>query len=178
MRLVVGRIVRPHGVRGEVVVEPRTDRPDLRFVADRAVLTSSDDHLVIRSVRPHGQRLIVRFHRVADRDTAERLRGVTLVVDSADPRAPDLIAADPGDTEVFLDARLVGLEARQPDGTRIGQVVGVEHGPLQDILVLQRDSGRHARVPFVAAIVPEVNLSDGWLEVDPPEGLLDLDVAP
>ncbi len=171
MRLVVGRIVRPHGVRGEVVVDPHTDRPDLRFVADRALLTDTDDRLVVRTARPHADRLLVRFDRVEDRAAAEALRGVSLLVDLPD-------SGEPSDSDAFLDAHLVGLEARQPDGARIGQVVAVEHRPMQDVLVLRRDSGRQARVPFVAAIVPQVDVPGGWLEVDAPIGLLDLDVEP
>lgn len=171
MRVIVGRVVRAHGIRGEVVIEPRTDRPQERFVPGAVLRTSAGATLTLRSVRPHGERLLVRVRGVSDRAEAERLRGTTLEAD-LDP------ADGCGDAEVYPDAVLVGLRAVEMSGAEVGQVVGVEHLPAQDLLVIRHANGTQSLVPFVAAIVPEVCLDTGCLRIDPPDGLLDLSQAP
>lgn len=166
MRLVVGRIVRPHGVRGEVVVEPRTDRVDERFAPGQVLHAGRPATLTIRGARPHGGRLLVRFNGIVDRAAAESLRGVNLSVDDSG------VSEDP---DVFPDAALIGLDVRDSGGASIGTVSGVEHRPMQDLLVVDVGSAAPALVPFVAAIVPTVDIPGGWLQVDAPDGLLDAD---
>jgi 16S rRNA processing protein RimM len=174
--LVVGRVVRPHGVRGEVVVEIRTDSPDERFAPGTVLGTDPAEVGPLRIVevrRHYGRteggrgRLLVHFDGYADRTGAETLRGVYLTVDSES--LPPL--ADPDE---FHDHQLVGLTAVGPDGAELGQVVRVEHAPASDLLVLARPGGREALVPFVKAIVPEVDVAAGRVVLTPPEGLLDL----
>jgi 16S rRNA processing protein RimM len=174
--LVVGRVVRPHGVRGEVVVEVHTDSPDERFVPGAVVGTEPAEAGPLRITevrRHHGRtgggraRLLVHFDGYADRDGAETLRGVYLTVDSES--LPPL-----EDPDEFHDHQLVGLTAVSPDGAVLGHVVRVEHAPASDLLVLARPGGREALVPFVKAIVPEVDLAAGRVVLTPPEGLLDL----
>jgi 16S rRNA processing protein RimM len=173
MLLVVGVVVRPHGVRGEVLVDVRTDDPGERFTPGSVLVTDPADTgpLTIESVRPHTtggrQRLIVGFDGVFDRDTADALRGVALQVDS-----PDL----GGDHEAdeYHDLELVGLVAVDESGERLGDVVRVEHAPASDLLVLRRPDGRECLVPFVRAIVPEVDLDSGRVVLTPPNGLLEL----
>ncbi len=169
MRLVIGQIVRPHGIRGEVVVEVTTDDPAARFVAGAELVTdpAAAGPLAIEAVRPHQGRLIVAFDGVPDRDGAEALRGVKLCVDSAD-------LAPPADPDEFHDFQLVGLAAVAASGEAVGEVVGVEHGPAADLLVVRLGDGRRALVPFVKAIVPAVDLAAGRVVLDPPPGLLDL----
>jgi 16S rRNA processing protein RimM len=167
--LVVGQIARPHGIRGEVVVEVTTDEPGTRFAVGSAMVTdpAAVGPLTIEAVRPHQGRLIVAFAGVLDRDGAEALRGVKLCVDSADVPAP----ADPDE---YHDFQLVGLRAVSSSGEALGEVVAVEHGPAADLLVLRRASGGRVLVPFVKAIVPLVDLAAGQVVLSPPEGLLDL----
>lgn len=173
MLLVVGVVVRPHGVRGEVLVDPRTDEPGERFAPGSVLVTDPADAgpLTIESVRPHTTggrlRLIVGFEDVLDRDAADGLRGVALQVDS-----PDL----GGDREAdeYHDQELVGLVAEDESGERLGDVVRVEHAPASDLLVLRRPDGRECLVPFVRAIVPEVDLPAGRVVLTPPGGLLEL----
>jgi len=179
--LVVGEIVRPHGVRGEVVVHVRTDEPEERFAPGSVLLTDPGaaasttpngawqppPSLTVEAVRPHLGRLIVTFAGIHDRDLAEALRRVELCVDSADLPATD-------DPDEFHDFQLVGLAAVDGDGAAIGEVVRVDHAPAADMLVLRRPDGRTALVPFVAAMVPEVDLEGGRVVITPPEGLLDL----
>ncbi|HEX6870653.1 MAG TPA: ribosome maturation factor RimM, partial [Micromonosporaceae bacterium] len=123
--------------------------------------------LTVAQVRPHQGRLLVTFDQVDSRDLAERMRGVLLCVDSAEVPAP----ADPDE---FLDHQLIGLRAVTPAGEPIGEVVKVDHAPAHDLLVLRRTDGGTALVPFVKAIVPEVDLAGGQVVITAPDGLLDL----
>jgi len=169
MLLVVGQILRPHGVRGEVLVDVRTDEPEQRYAAGSVLQTdpAAAGPLTVDQVRPHLGRLLVTFEGVADRDLAETLRGVLLCVDSA--QVPDL--ADPDE---FHDHQLVGLRAEAPAGEVLGEVVRIEHAPASDLLSLRLPDGRSALVPFVKAFVPEVDVAGGRIVLTPPDGLFDL----
>jgi 16S rRNA processing protein RimM len=169
MQLVVGRIIRPHGLRGEVVVDVRTDEPDRRYVVGTVLATdpTTAGPLTIEAIRPHQGRLLVTFGGVPDRDTAEDLRGVLLCVDSDSVVAPE-------DPDEFHDQQLIGLRAESPAGEPIGEVVAIEHAPASDLLVVRRTDGRNALVPFVHAIVPEVDVAGGRVVLTPPDGLFDL----
>ncbi|WP_131738015.1 ribosome maturation factor RimM [Actinomadura roseirufa] len=164
--LVVGRIGRPHGVRGEITLDVRTDEPETRFAAGTEIATdpAAAGPLTIERARWHSGRLLVRFAGIDDRDAAEELRGVWLVV------APDDItpSADPDD---FHDQELIGLAVVTTDGADVGRVAEVRHHG-QDLLVV-RGTGGDTLVPFVAALVPEVDVPGGRLVIDPPPGLLD-----
>jgi 16S rRNA processing protein RimM len=167
MQLAVGRIGRAHGVRGEVSVEIRTDDPGARFGAGISLVTDPESAgpLTIDAVRTHSGRLLVRFAGIDDRDAAETLRGVLLLVDSADIPPTD-------DPEEFHDHELIGLAAVTADGAELGEIVDVEHHG-QDLLVLRRTTGDNALVPFVGAIVTDVDVPAGRVVLDPPPGLLD-----
>lgn len=180
MLLIIGQIVRPHGIHGEVVVDVRTDEPERRFgvgvrftrgVAGRDGEVRADPAasapLVIEQMRAHQGRLLIFFEGVPDRNAADELRGVLLCVDSAQ-------IAPPEDPDEFHDYQLVGLRAETPDGEKLGDVVRVEHAPASDLLVLRLPEGRTGLVPFVRAIVPEVDLPGGRVVVTPPEGLFDV----
>ena len=167
MQLVIGQIVRPHGIRGEVVVEVTTDDPAARFAAGSKLATGTGGVLRIEAVRPHQGRLIIAFEGVLDRTSAEELRGVRLCVDSED-------LTEPEDPDEFHDFQLVGLSVVDADGNRLGEVVRVEHGPAADLLVVRLTEGRDALVPFVRAIVPTVDVAAGRVVLTPPPGLFDL----
>ncbi|GII80540.1 ribosome maturation factor RimM [Sphaerisporangium rufum] len=166
MQLAVGRIGRPHGIRGEVTVEVRTDDPQARFAPGNVIATDPPQAgpLVVESGRWHKSVLLLRFAGVASRDQAEALRGTVLVVDSAD--VPP--SADPDE---FHDHELIGLTMVTGEGETVGEVVDVLHHG-QDLLVVRRPAGE-AYVPFVKALVPEVDLAAGRLVVTAPPGLLD-----
>ncbi|MFF0310293.1 ribosome maturation factor RimM [Streptosporangium sp. NPDC004379] len=170
MQLVVGRIGRPHGLRGEVSVEVRTDDPESRFAPGSALSTdpASAGPLVVESRRWHSGILLVRFLGVADRDRAEELRGTMLVIDSEEIPPSE-------DPDEFHDHQLIGLAVVTPNRERVGEVTDVLHHG-QDLLVVRRDFG-DVYVPFVKALVPVVDLDEGILVVDAPEGLLDPDAA-
>lgn len=180
MELVVGKIGRAHGLSGEVGVEVRTDRPDLRF-APGAVLTArpvARGPLTVAAIRWHSGRLLVRFDGCADRTAAESLRGIELIVQVAEAGAADTTgAADDApadDDDAFYDHQLVGLRAVDADGVELGSIREVQHLPAHDLLVLTRRGAADALVPFVAEIVPDVDLAAGTVTVLDPGGLLDL----
>ncbi len=171
MELTVGRVVKAHGIGGEVVVEIRTDDPAARFAPGNALRAknsrSGDERtVVVDQVREHGGRLLVRLAGVNDRDAADALRGSLFVVDSE-----DLPPIDEADT--YYDHQLEGLAVRTTAGLDVGVVAEVLHTAAGELLAVRRDSGE-VLVPFVSAIVTSVSLGDGLIEIDPPEGLLDL----
>lgn len=172
MRVTVGRIGRAHGVRGAVVVGVRTDEPELRFAKGARLDTdpSGVGPLVVAATRWHSGELLVRFEGVDDRGAAEGLRGAWLLVDTATIAAPD-------DPDEFNDTDLVGLSVRTLDGTEVGTVDDVLH-PAQDVLLVKTPDAREIMIPFVKAIVPEIDVRAGVLVIDPPAGLLDLETAP
>lgn len=165
--LVVGRIARPHGVRGEVGIDVRTDEPETRFAPGTRIATAppANGPLTVERARWHSGRLLVRFAGIDDRDAAEELRGTWLVVDPGD--IPP--SADPDE---FHDQELIGLAVVTADGADVGRVADVLHHG-QDVLVVRGSAGE-TLVPFVAALVPEVDVPGGRLVIDPPPGLLDL----
>ncbi|MEZ0076816.1 ribosome maturation factor RimM [Planotetraspora sp. GP83] len=171
MQLVVGRIGRPHGVRGEVTVEVRTDDPELRFAPGTALATDPANvgPLTIERARWHSGILLLTLAGVHDRDAAEELRGTMLVVDSAEIPPSD-------DPDEFHDHQLIGLAVVTTEGEKVGEVSDVLHHG-QDLLVVSRSSRDDVYVPFVKALVPEIDLGKGVLVVDAPPGLLDLDRA-
>jgi 16S rRNA processing protein RimM len=171
MQVTVGRIGRPHGVRGYVVVGVRTDEPELRFAPGTRLDTDPADlgPLTVAAVRSHSGELLVRFEGVKDRDAAGELRGTWLIVDSSMITPSD-------DPDEFHDHELIGLTVRTADGTEIGVVEDVLHHG-QDILAVRAGS-REILVPFVKAIVTDVDVANGTLVIDPPPGLIDLQETP
>ena len=192
MQLVVGRITRPHGVRGEVSVEVHTDEPERRFAVGSVLATdpAGAGPLAVASVRWHTGRLLVEFAGITDRDQAEGLRGIWLTLDSAQAGSSD-------DPDEFHDHELIGLTVVTVSGEPVGRVTDVHHFG-QDLLVIEADrptepASAHSGdrrvpggrppgpapllVPFVAAIVPEVDVAAGRLVIDPPPGLLELGAA-
>lgn len=177
MELVVGRVVKAHGITGEVVVEVRTDDPGTRF-APGSVLRAKpsvrkspggqDRDYVVEAARDHGGRLLVRLVGVADRGAADALRGSLFVVDSS-----ELLPIE--DPDEFYDHQLEGLRVTTVGGQQIGSVAEVLHTAAGELLAVRRDGGAEVLVPFVSAIVTSVSLDDRTIEIDPPDGLLDLE---
>ncbi len=173
MELVVGRVAKAHGIAGELVVDVRTDDPDERFApGNRLWLRPSrgegGQDVVIESARPHGGRLLIRLPGISDRNGADALRGHLFVVDSAELPPID-------DPDEFYDHQLEGLTVRTVDGERVGSVTEVLHTTGGELLSVRSAEGREVLVPFVSAIVTSVSLADRVVEIDPPQGLLDLD---
>lgn len=165
MDVVIGRIVRAHGIRGEVSVDLRTDEPAVRF-GDGVTLgtdPASVGPLTVESTRPHSGRLLVQFAQIPDRSAAEGLRGVLLTV-PADQSGDDPDAYYPHD--------LVGLRVVTEAGREVGEVAEVIPSPAHDLLLVRRDDGGDALVPFVVALVPDVDLPAHRITVVDRPGLL------
>jgi 16S rRNA processing protein RimM len=168
VQLVVGRIGRAHGIKGEVSVEVRTDEPELRLAPGAVLATDppAAGPLAIATGRVHSGRLMLRFEGVADRNGAEALRG-TLLIAEVDPEQT------PEDPEEFYDHQLIDLDVVTVDGREIGRITEISHLPYQDLLVVARTGGGEVLVPFVTEIVPEIDLDQQRAVIDPPPGLLD-----
>lgn len=169
MQLVVARVGRPHGVRGEVSVEVRTDAPDQRLVPGSVLVTDpvGAGPLTIETSRHHNGRVLLTFEEVPDRTAAEDLRGVLLLAD----------VADDDEEDAWHTHELVGLQVVTVGGDDVGRVADVRTMPAQDLLVVTLASGEERLVPFVAALVPEVDVAGGRVVIDPPGGLLDDDTG-
>jgi 16S rRNA processing protein RimM len=172
LELTVGRVVKAHGVTGEIVVEIRTDDPEVRFARGAVLRAKASDHrerkCIVAAVRPHGSRLLLRLAGVADRDAADALRGSLFVIDS-----DDLPPIDEPDT--YYDHQLEGLLVRTTDGRDIGTVAEVLHTAAGELLAVNRADAGELLVPFVSAIVTSVSLDSRIVEIDPPDGLLELE---
>jgi 16S rRNA processing protein RimM len=172
VELVVGRVAKSHGVRGELVVEVRTDEPEARFapgVKLRGRLARSKEvrDFTVESAREHSGRLLVHIAGISDRTAADALRGTLFVIDSEDLPPSE-------DPDEYYDHELEGLTVQLADGTVVGKVTEVLHSAAGELLsVRAADDGREILIPFVNAIVPTVSLADGLVVIDPPEGLLD-----
>ncbi|MFE7294601.1 ribosome maturation factor RimM [Streptomyces sp. NPDC057579] len=168
MQLVVARIGRAHGIKGEVTVEVRTDEPELRLAPGAVLATdpSSVGPLTIATGRVHSGRLLLRFEGVADRTAAEALRN-TLLIAEVDPEEL------PEDPEEFYDHQLIDLDVVTREGTAVGRITEVSHLPYQDLLIVARPEGGEVMIPFVTEIVPEIDLEEQRAVIDPPPGLLD-----
>lgn len=166
--VAVGRIGPARGVRGDVFVEPWTDDPAGRFAAGSELRTEPAEAgpLTVETANLGGSKLVVHFAGVADRSAAEALHGVRLMVPAGDRPA----LTDPDE---FYASDLVGLSARTSSGADLGPVHDVLNVAGAEYLLLEVD-GREHLVPFVAVIVPTVDVAGGVVVINPPEGLFDL----
>lgn len=171
LRVVVGRIGRPHGIRGEVTVEVRTDEPERHF-ADGATLLLAPDvdgpvrPVTVARVHWHSGRLLLLFDGVHDRNGAEELRGSLILAERGEHETPE-------DPDEFYDSALEGCRVELADGTLVGVVREVIHLPSQDCLAVVRENAGEVLVPFVGEIVPVVDIAARRIVIEPPPGLLD-----
>ena len=158
IEVLVGRIGKPHGIRGYVTVDVRTDEPERRFAAG-AVLRAQPprgsayaaERLTVEGARWHQQTLLVAFEEITDRNDAEAARGTLLYADVPADETPE-------DPDEYYDHQLIGLAAYDEDGRELGTVSGLVHGGAQDLLTIRTPDRRDALVPFVKALVPVVDL--------------------
>ena len=165
MQLVIGRIGRAHGVRGDLFVEPMTDEPDHRYADGTVLMTTNDTTLTVTTSKWHSGRFVVHFAGFDDRNSAETLRGLTLSIE-VDP------SQSPQDPDEYYDHQLVGLNVVLADGTHVGTIGEVIHLPSQDLLTVLRVGESEALIPFVTEFVPDVNLATKTVVITPPPGLL------
>lgn len=167
----VGRLTKAHGLKGALKIELYTDDPDRRFTPgatfDLQVPTSSPWHgktLELVELRWYNGNPVGFFVGVTDRDAAESLAKAILWVDHDPALLPD-------EPDAWYDYQLVGLRALR-DGAEVGTVARVDHLPAQDLLAIATASGE-VLVPFVAAIVPSVDIAAGTVTLTPPPGLFE-----
>ena len=165
--LLVGRVARAHGNKGQVIVNPETDFPERRFRAGQVLLVGPEQSAVSRGIREvrfqHG-RPIVAFEGIETMDAAEALAGVELWVEAE--------RVEPLPANAFYRHDLVGCEVRDRDGRPVGRVTGVE-GPMQRSHLIVEGSRGEMMIPMVAEMVA-IDLPARRIVVDPPEGLLEL----
>jgi 16S rRNA processing protein RimM len=168
VQLVVARIGRAHGIKGEVTVEVRTDEPELRLAPGAVLATdpASAGPLTIETGRVHSGRLLLRFEGVRDRTAAEALRN-TLLIAEVDP---DEL---PEEEDEYYDHQLMDLDVVTVDGAEVGRITEISHLPSQDLFVVERPDGSEVYVPFVQEIVVEIDLEEQRAVIDPPPGLID-----
>ena len=168
MQLVVARIGRAHGIKGEVTVEVRTDEPELRLGPGAVLATdpASTGPLTIETGRVHSGRLLLRFEGVRDRTAAEALRN-TLLIAEVDPEEL------PEDADEYYDHQLMDLDVVTTDGVEVGRITEISHLPSQDLFIVERPDGSEVMIPFVEEIVTEIDLEEQRAIIDPPPGLID-----
>ena len=151
------------------MVGVRTDEPELRFAKGSRLDTDpvGVGPLVVAAIKWHSGELLVRFEGIADRDAAAELRGAWLTVDAA----PSRRRTTPTSSTTQISS---ACPSERSSGTEVGTVDDVLHSG-QDVLVIKAEDGGDVMVPFVLPLVPEVNVSSGYLVIDPPEGLLDIE---
>lgn len=172
IEVVVGRIGKPHGLRGEVTLDVRTDEPDRRFTPGTTLRAQPPEgsaspirSLTVSRARWHQQVLLLTFEEIDGRDAAEAARGIVLHA----TLGPEDVPEDP---EEFYDHQLIGLAAYDEGGTHLGEVTAVVHGSAQDLLTVRTHDGRNTLVPFVAALVPEVDVDAGRVVIADRPGLV------
>ena len=171
-QLRVGRLVKAHGLKGAIKLELYTDDPEGRFVPGATftlqVPVSSPWHgkpLTVREFRWMNSHPVAFFEGVDDRDAAEGLIRAILWIDQ-DTETPS------AEDDAWFDHQLVGLDVVR-DGASVGRVIRVDHMPAQDLLIVRTPGDDEVLVPFVKAIVPEVDIAGGRLVVTPPAGLFE-----
>jgi 16S rRNA processing protein RimM len=154
-----------HGLKGEVRLQLHTDSPADRLTPGTRYATDppAAGPLELTAVAERGGSTYARFAGHDDRTSAEGLRGIVLLAERVD------------EDDAWYPEQLSGLQARRPDGAILGTISGVRHLPAQDVLVLLEPDGARTLVPFVAAIVPVVDVAGGYVVIDPPVGLLAAD---
>lgn len=166
MLLVIGRIGRTHGLRGEVTIESLTDKPELRFQIGKQLQTDPSDRgpLLIETSRENNGIVLLSFAGKQDRSAAESLRGTKLLAEI------EITKPDRGSNEFHI-SQIVGMKATKLNGEVIGVVVDVLDHPAHDTLVVKTSSGE-ILIPFVTKHVPTINFDTSELIIDNFEGIL------
>ena len=172
MELVVARVGAAHGLQGMVRLEVRTDDPAGRLAPGTVLPTDPAERgpLTVAASTERSGSWYARFVEAPDRTAAEELRGTLLLVTVEDD--------EDDDEDAWYPHELVGLVVEDTTGRRLGTVAGIEHLPAQDALVVTEEGGQRTLVPFVAEIVPLVDVPGGRVVLDPPRGLLASDPLP
>lgn len=168
--VIVATIGKAHGLRGEVALTLRTDQPEERLQPGTVFTVETAGQprtLTVGTTRRQQDRWYVRFDEVGDRTDAESLRGIDLQIGVDAQQEAD------EDPEAWYPSQLKGLHVQHIDGRELGTVVGIEHYPAQDLLIVRTTDRRRVQLPLVEELVPEVDLEAGVVIADPPGGMFD-----
>lgn len=166
--VLVGRIARPHGIRGQVIVNPETDFVDERFKVGATFWTRSprgDEQLKVASARVQNGRPVVGFEGFSSIEDVERLAGLDLRVPEEE--------LQPLEAGVYYHHQLIGCVVETVAGERVGDVVRVEGGAAGSLLEVQGPRGE-VLIPLVTEICVEIDVEHKRIRIAPPEGLLDV----
>ena len=167
MDVVVGRLGRPHGVHGEISVEVRTDDPENRFaIGAKITLKETNQVLTVAATRWHLSRLLIKFDEIQDRTQVDKVRGKLLVVEVDPSQTPT------GNNE-FYEFQLIDLEVFNQKNEKLGVVKEVLPGSAQALIVVKTPENKEVMVPFVNQLVPEVDIRNKRIVMNPPSGLFD-----
>ena len=169
--VLVGRVARPHGLEGQVVVDPETDFVQQRFQPGGRLWTRSargDETLTIGSARLQGRRPVIGFKGFNSSEDAARLAGLEL-------RIPEeaLIPLAPG---AYYQHQLAGCLVETVSGRRVGEVARVNGGAAGSLLVINGPRGE-ILIPFAIEICVDIDVDARRIRIEPPEGLLELNEA-
>ena len=166
--VLVGRIARPHGVRGQVIVNPDTDFVDDRFVSGATMWVRSgqrEEALTIASARVQNGRPVVGFEGFSSIEDVERLAGLEL-------RVPENTLQALAEN-VYYQHQLVGCAVETIGGMHLGEVSRVDGGAGGSLLTV-RGTRSEVLIPFAQHICVEVDVAGRRIRIDPPDGLLEL----
>lgn len=160
MQLTAAIVGPAHGLRGEVILDVRSDDPEVLAPGASLEIAGRGAALTVRSVRVHKDRVLASFEECASREDAEALRGARLLVEEHE------------EEDAWYPHQLKGLAARTPGGEDLGTVTGLTPGAAQDLLLVKTPAGT-VMVPFVTQLVPTVDVEGGVVIIDAPPGLFD-----
>ncbi len=160
MQLTAAIVGPAHGLRGEVILDVRSDDPEVLAPGASLEIAGRGAALTVRSVRVHKDRVLASFEECASREDAEALRGARLLVEEHE------------EEDAWYPHQLKGLAARTPGGEDLGTVTGLTPGAAQDLLLVKTPVGT-VMVPFVTQLVPTVDVEGGVVIIDAPPGLFD-----
>ena len=160
MQLTAAIVGPAHGLRGEVILDVRSDDPEVLAPGASLEIAGRGAALTVRSVRVHKDRVLASFEECASREDAEALRGARLLVEEHE------------EEDAWYPHQLKGLAARTPGGEDLGTVTGLTPGAAQDLLLVKTPAGT-VMVPFVSQLVPTVDVEGGVVIIDAPPGLFD-----
>ena len=166
MLVEVGRLIKAHGIKGDLLTQSLTDFPELRFALGAKLQLANQQFLTVTKFAEHSGRLLLHFEEIVDRNSAEQAAGSLLYAEIDETELPP----EPGK---YFDRQLIGLLVSTNDGDVIGKVVDVLHLPAQDVLVMNMH-GKEVLIPFVDPIVPIVDLDHNMITINPPVGLLEV----
>ncbi|WP_456047446.1 ribosome maturation factor RimM [Actinomyces sp.] len=160
MQLTAAIVGPAHGLRGEVILDVRSDDPEVLAPGASLEIAGRGAALTVRSVRVHKDRVLASFEECGSREDAEALRGARLLVEEHE------------EEDAWYPHQLKGLAARTPGGEDLGTVTGLTPGAAQDLLLVKTPAGT-VMVPFVTQLVPTVDVEGGVVIIDAPPGLFD-----